>query len=183
MPTNICFDDNDSSANADFFLKWLSFISFGFNLIYIIFAIFKEKNRLWPKRTELYVILSVLLLQISWTMGPFTDFQQLEASSSNSQNSINNNENEGYGEIGSWQTKVCFSQGVLFQFSAFLLVFLFIWYQISRYLMLCKGLSSYHVADMEFCVIIIIIIVSLVFTILPILLHNVGSHRDLYACW
>jgi hypothetical protein len=177
MPTNICFaQGNENSAKADFFLKWLSIISFAFNVVFIGFAWLDEKNRKWPRRTELFVILSVLCLQTAWTMGALTDFKQLTTAGEG-------DSSEGFGEVGSWQAKMCFSQGVMFQWSAFMMVLTFIWYQLSRYMMLSRGVPSTQVADMEFCVVLVIIIFSTLCTAMPVLLSNIGTHRNLYACW
>jgi len=173
MPSNLCFQHGENSRTADLIIKGISIGCVGFSFIFVLLATLKKVNRIWPKRTELLLVSSVLLLQMIWTLGAIVDFKQLLPEGDIQNKQI----------TSTWQTRLCFIQGLLFQFSGILMILNFIWYQYSRYLMLCKGVSSEKVASMECAALFLIFFIACGCTVVPVVNNHVGQQKDFYSCW
>ena len=169
MGASECFidDDDDGGAakkEANATMKWTAYVSLAIALISFIRDVNDRQRRHWPKRVITCFGGSILLVEVACAIGAATDFSQRNESKNRA-------------------TPVCLAQGMLFNFGLSCATLLFLSYQLSQYLMLCRGVASDQIRGYEPKVLLLVFGYSATFTIVAAQQHKIFAPNDLYWCF
>ena len=175
-PTRVCFpEDPASSRRADEFMKVASWVSTLVAFISVVSRLTSRIDREWPKRTVTLLASSILVVEASYSLGSFVNYQQLR-------HSVNPSDDDEYTSI-TWRTTLCTGQGALFQFGLNATTLLFLWFQYVQHQIICQHETSARVKRREPTVLGAIFIFSAMLTVLPIISGHIVARENFYGCW
>eukprot|EP00613_Pedinella_sp_CCMP2098_P023403 CAMPEP_0171710296 /NCGR_PEP_ID=MMETSP0991-20121206/15933_1 /TAXON_ID=483369 /ORGANISM="non described non described, Strain CCMP2098" /LENGTH=350 /DNA_ID=CAMNT_0012300455 /DNA_START=101 /DNA_END=1153 /DNA_ORIENTATION=+ len=203
MPSGTCYSNEQKSTNLDSAMVFASFTSLGAAVLVAGATLSSPAQRKWPKRIVSLLGVSVVLVEMSFSMGSFSNFSNLRVATLN--------DDVGFGEDDEGPNtkpgRLCLAQGILFQWSVGTanvmdrttneclltslvtqwsintLVLLFLWFQYAQFLMLYQRTPSTIVKQREPYVLGCILGTASLVTILPALTGHIGHRHSFYSCW
>jgi uncharacterized membrane protein YgcG len=159
-----CFETATANRDADQVLRVSSFISFGVAALLFVADVLTPRKREWPKRVVTCFGFCILLVESAVIMGAATNFRERKAE-------------------GGEPTTLCLAQGIVYHFSLNVGMLLFLCFQLSQWLMLCRAVPSERIRRFEPAILLFIVVYGLANTALSAALHKISAEDGLYWCW